>query len=410
MLLCHTMQRNRNPVPGGTKIVVGTLRRPQRLLREFPTTQIKVYTINISLRNRGGKCKVYSKICNIASLYSAHKNARVSKRKKKDVIKFELDLPLQLWTLKKKLDTGQYCGSGYHEFKIYEPKERLIQAAAYGDRVVQHSICDNIIAPYVARHVVYDNGACQIGKGTHFAMNRLVAHMRKYYHENGPNGYVLKADIKKYFPSIDHEVLKNQWARSKLDEETKNLLFRIIDSYATPMDSPDIPRDGRPRGLPMGNQTSQQFAVFYLDRMDREIKEKWGIKYYTRYMDDIIVIHQNKEYLVCLLEAMKEIATELKLEFNQKTQIIPLKNGIDYVGWHFSYGDRGKIIKKIRTGSKKRILKKIKALSKQYAKGVKDFQAVNQTVQSYLGHLKHGNTYGLRRKIFKNFILEKEGN
>jgi len=349
---------------------------------------------------------VYSKICSITSLLRGHKSARICKRKKKDVIKFELDLPLQLWTLKKKLDTGQYNGSVYHEFKIFEPKERLIQAATYGDRVVQHSVCDNVVTPYVARHVVYDNAACQMGKGTHFAIRRLVAHLRRYYHENGPNGYVLKADIRKYFPNIDHQVLKSQWARSRLDEDTKQLIVRIIDSYATPTDNPDLIKDGRPRGIPMGNQTSQQFAVFYLDRLDREIKEKWGIKYYSRYMDDIIVIHQNKEYLKCLLEAMKEVAAELKVEFNQKTQIIPLKNGIDYVGWHFSFGRNGKIIRKIRTGAKQRILKKMKALSKRYAKGKIDFSAVNQVVQSYLGHLKYGNTYGLRKRMFQCLILE----
>lgn len=331
-------------------------------------------------------------ISGIDALYAAHKKARRGKGGKKDVILFEMNLAENLWILKTKLESGRYCTDGYHEFMVYEPKERLIQAASYADRVVQHSLCDNFLSPYVKEHVILDNAACQTGKGTHFALNRLEKHLRNFW-KNHKDGYFLKADIRKYFPSIDHEVLKNMLRQKNFDGEIEKILEIIIDSFHNV--GGEIPK-----GLPMGNQSSQQFAIFYLDPVDRLIKEKFACRYYSRYMDDMVVIHESREFLQKLLAAMKQKAAELRLEFNEKTQIIPLKNGIDYLGWHIWITKSGRVVRKLRCSTKRRIKMGLKKLAYDYRTGRADLAKARNVIASYNGHLAHGDTFGLRKNIY----------
>lgn len=196
-----------------------------------------------------------------------------------------------------------YRIQGYRKFRIYDPKEREIQALCYGDRIVQHSLCDNVLGPYLEKHLIYDNSACRKGKGTHFALDRLTGFLREYNRKYGEKGYILKCDVRKYFNSIDHTVLKEKISRMALSEDVRWLLGTIVDSYEC--------EPGK--GLPMGNQTSQWFALYYLDGLDRLIKEKLRIKYYTRYMDDMILLHPDKNYLKeCLHEMEIYLAKELK--------------------------------------------------------------------------------------------------
>ncbi len=219
---------------------------------------------------------------------------------------------------------------------------------------------------------------------------------RDHYKKYGAEGYILKFDIRKYFPSIDHEVLKEKLARFP-DEEVKTLLYFIIDSYAA-----DIGK-----GLPMGNQSSQWFALYYLDRLDRLIKEKLRIKGYVRYMDDGVLIHESKEYLQECLRQMQDLISEEKLEFNQKTQIFPISQGVDFLGWRFYMTDTGKIICRLRTSNKKRFKRRLKAFQKQYADGTKTLDEITQSLNSYRGHLKYGHTWKLRKHVYKNFVLSR---
>lgn len=229
----------------------------------------------------------YEKIYNFENLYQAHKLARRGKQNTKEVIQYEMRLSENLERLRFHLIHYTYQIRGYYKFLIHDPKEREIQALCYGDRIVQHSLCDNVLAPYMKNHLIYDNSACQKGKGTHFALDRLTGFLRQYYRTYGSDGFILKCDVRKYFNSVSHEVLKRKIQKTSLSEDVKWLLELIIDSYEQ--------EEGR--GLPMGNQTSQWFALYYLDGLDRLIKEKLHIRYYTRYMDDMILIHSDKEYL-----------------------------------------------------------------------------------------------------------------
>ena len=162
-------------------------------------------------------------------------------------------------------------------------------------------------------------------------------------------------------------------------------------------------------GIPLGNQTSSWFASCYLDGLDRLIKERLQIKYYSRYMDDGVLIYRDKEYLKdCLSQMKRYITQERKLEFNEKTQIIPLSQGIDYLGFHFYLTDTGKVIRKLRSSNKGRMKRKLKRFRHAYREGKMDREAIERSLASYRGHLSHGNTWNLRKNLNSHLILSKE--
>jgi len=339
--------------------------------------------------------KDFEKVYSFDSLYKAHKVARLGKRNKREVIEFELRLSENLTLLSRSLKDKTYRMSGYYSFYVYDPKKRLIHALHYCDRVVQHALCDEVLAPLFERRLIYDNAACRQNKGTLFALKRVRAFLSDYYKHNGSSGYFLKCDIHKFFDSIDHEILKNKLRKVITDEDIFWLLCLIIDSYET---TPG-------KGIPMGNQTSQWFAIFYLDGMDRLIKEQLRIKYYSRYMDDCVLIDNDKNRLKECLSQMKGYADSVKLEFNEKTKIFPIKNGVDYLGFHIYLANSGKVIMKVRQTTKKKFKRKLKHLMHYYSLGMVDLSDCWQVTQAYHAHLSHGHTYHLQEKVYRNYVL-----
>lgn len=338
----------------------------------------------------------YEKIYDFKNLYKAHTVARRGKRNTREVIEFEMNLSENLVILSNELKNGSYKMREYYSFAVYDPKYRIIHAQHYRDRVVQHCLCDEVLAPILDKKLIYDNAACRIGKGTHFAVGRVSKFLHDFYNKNGTSGYFLKCDIRKFFDNIDHDVLKKKLSKAIEDEDVLNLLYRITDSFEV--------KPGK--GLPLGNQTSQWFAIFYLDTLDRLIKEKLHIKYYSRYMDDCVLICESKEYLHQCLEQMKQCANELKIEFNEKTEIFPLKNGVDYLGWHIYLSDSGKVIRKVKQQTKYKYKKRLRYFQRAYAQGKTDFDKINRVILSYKAHLAFGHTYKLGKKIMNEFILK----
>lgn len=339
------------------------------------------------------------KISSFANLLKAENKAASCKRKKLEVARFEQDLGYNIAKLSDEIKRGKYRVSKYFSFKVYEPKEREIQALKFRDRVVQNCICNEILRPWLEPRLIYDNAACRVGKGSHFAQNRLSGFLADYYRRYGEDGYVLKIDVKKYFDSIDHKRLKQILAKFPT-KSGRELLWGIVDGYEkTPG-----------KGLPMGNQSSQWFALYYLDGLDRIVKEKYRIKYYTRYMDDMVIVHNDREYLKRVLSELRQYAKDvLKLEFNQKTQIAPLRQGVEYLGFRFYIGKNGKVVRLLRGSGKKRLKKNIKRLKHAYANGDVDYEYVKIRLQSYIAHLSHGNTYHLRqRTIARAVFVQKE--
>lgn len=340
----------------------------------------------------------YEKIWNFENLYKAHKKARLGKRNTKEVIDFEINLGKNLTELSNSLKNKTYKMGPYYSFTVYDPKVRKIHALHYRDRVLQHCLCDEVLSKILDKRLIYDNAACRIGKGTHFAIRRLSLFFNKYYKNYKDNGYILKCDIKKYFDNIDHNVLKLKLSKVILDKDVLCLLFNIIDSYETEAG----------KGLPLGNQTSQWFAIYYLDEFDRLIKEKLRVKYYSRYMDDCIILGKDKivlKYYKTIIE--KYLNNELKLQFNSKTQIVTMKNGVNYLGWHFYISKNGKIIRKLKNQTKKKYKRKLKYMKKMYGNGKMKLDEIKQVLSSCKGHLSHGHTYRLRKQVLSKFVLNK---
>ena len=342
----------------------------------------------------------YEKICDFQNLYQAHLRARRGKRAQQEVAAFETNLSENLVKMSEALKKRAYQMSGYYHFTIYEPKQREIYAAYYPDRVMLHCVCDEVLMPLLERRLIYDNAACRKGKGNHFAIKRTTYFLREHYARYKNEGYILKCDIASYFASIDHEVLKHQLKRLAKDPDIRNLLYQVIDSYET---------EGRPgKGLPFGNQSSVCFAIYYLDPLDRLIKEKLRVKHYIRYMDDFLLIHHDKEFLQeCLRQIRALLEDTLKLELNAKTQLFPIKNGVEFLGWRFYLTETGKVIRKMKQQSKLRFKRRLKKLQRDYENGSIELQDVKASLASYKGHLMHGHTYRLRANAFGHFVLRR---
>ena len=332
----------------------------------------------------------YEQICNFDHLYQAYKVSRRSKRTTREVIQFEMNAGAELCRLQEELQSGTYHMQGYYHFTIHDPKVREIYALHYRDRIVQHSLCDNLLAPYFEKHLIYDNAACRQGKGTLFAMNRLNGFLHEHFRKYGTEGYILKCDVRKFFDNIDHDLLKARLERTVDDQRTLDFLYKIIDSYEVTTG----------KGIPMGNQTSQWFALYYLDPLDRLVKEKLRIKHYTRYMDDMILVHPSKDVLNHALQEMRALLRDLHLEFNEKTQVFPIKHGVEYLGWRFYLTDTGAVIRRLRAHSKLRWRHRMRKLNRACAAGQLTTAKLQESVVSYKNHMSYGNTWRMQEKCY----------
>ena len=328
----------------------------------------------------------YEKIYNFENLYRAYRKARQGKRWKGAAAKFEVNLLEALNLLSAQIRTKRYTMSPYNTFEVYEPKRRVVMSNSYKDKVVQHSLCDNVLEPILTRSFIRDNYASQVGKGTHYGLDRLQEFMRRFYRKNGIDGWILKGDISKYFYSIRHDVLKTLIREKITDPDVLWLIDLIIDSTEGNV------------GIPIGNQTSQLFALLYLDGLDHFVKEKLGIKYYGRYMDDFFLIHHDKAYLQECRKQIEAFVQARGLSLNAKTNIFPLKHGVDFLGFHTYLTESGAVIRKVRRRSKNNMKRKLKKLAALHAAGRIDAKTVEQSYQSWRGHAEKGNSYHLIRR------------
>ncbi|CCJ32906.1 reverse transcriptase/maturase family protein [Caloramator australicus] len=347
---------------------------------------------------------LYEKIYDFENLYEAYKEARRCKRYREEVLKFSSNLEENLIQIQNELIWKMYKVGRYREFYVYEPKKRLIMALPFKDRVVQWAIY-RVLNPIYNKTFIEHSYACRIGKGTHKAAQKLQYWLRKVSRKPG-KWYYLKLDISKYFYRIDHEVLTKILRRKIKDKNLIWLLELIIKSEDTKF---GLPLNGEPgeseriggKGIPIGNLTSQLFANIYLNELDQFVKHVLKVKYYMRYMDDVIVLSNNKKHLHYLkAEIENYLNNELKLHLNNKTAIRPITLGIEFVGYKL-WPTHVKLKKKTSLKIKRRL----KYLKKAFKRKGISFSIINSTVQSYMGLLKHCNSYGLRKKIFDDFVL-----
>lgn len=334
----------------------------------------------------------YDLVCGFESLYRAHYKAKKGKAQKVDVLHFESNLAHNLMILQDELKNGIYEMKGYRYFRVYEPKMRNIFEVKHVDKIVMHAVCDEVLLPRLSPHFIYDNAACQKGKGTHFALKRFSEKLVRYHKYYGREFYVLKCDISAYFASIDHSILRKLLRKLIKDEKVITLLSHFIDSYW------EEGTEGI--GLPLGNQTSQWFALYYLSGFDHYVKEKLGVKGYIRYMDDFLLIHKDKSYLFEILDEINRyLNKELGLKLNPKTSVVKATTPIEFLGWRFFICEKGEILRKLKAQSKMRYRRKMRIRRIQFFNEEISFVSLAQVVASYDGHLGHGNTYLLRKKV-----------
>lgn len=344
---------------------------------------------------------IYEQIYDYENLYEAYLSARRNKTQRSEVLAFTRNLEENLIELQNELIWHTYHVGRYREFYVTDPKKRLIMALPFRDRVVQWSIYRQI-SYLLDKRYIPTSYACRIGGGTQRAVHKLQQYIR---HTPG-EVYVLKLDVSKYFYRIDHAVLLGILHRIFKDQELLELLRRIIDDdQGGGLFGIDIETGEREAGvgMPIGNLTSQMFANLYLNEADQYAKHALRARKYIRYMDDMVIVSNDKAYLRNCWQAMDDFLTShLKLQLNRKSTIIKASNGIDFCG-HRVWRDHIKLRKKAALKMKHRL----RWLKKSYARGEVDLQTVTASLTSYFGLLSHCDSYELRESILRDLVLVK---
>jgi len=324
---------------------------------------------------------LWQKLISWENLVLAARKARRGKRGKRCVQRFEFDLEAELLQLQDELVRGDYRPGEFKTHWITRPKPRMISTAPYRDRVVHHAVM-NVLEPILDHHFHPDCYACRKGKGTHAAVNRLQHLMQR-------NRYALQCDIQRFFPSIDHSVMKALFRQRIKDKKVLTLMDLIVDcSNEQPSDIQWFEGDDlftpteRRKGLPIGNLTSQWFANWYLSGLDHFITSRLGAGAYVRYCDDFIILANDRATLIGVREAVKDYLSQLRLRLHtHKNFIRPVKTGLTFVGmriWPYHRLLRKSNIKSFR--------KRIKWMRNAYACGLIDTDYIKPRLASWIGH------------------------
>lgn len=322
------------------------------------------------------------------NLYKAMLDSAKGVKWKASVQKYMLNSFVNLYKVKKDLLNCRDIRKGFIHFNISERgKTRHISSVYFSERVVQKWFCTNILSPALTYSLIYDNGASQEGKGVHFSVRRLKKHLRTHFNKYGRNGYILLIDFKGYFENIDHDKLKEIINNTFVDPYIRNLANDFINAFGE-------------KGLGLGSETSQSFAISFVNRIDHYIKEVLRIKGYGRYMDDSYLIHHDKKYLQECLEKLQKFYQEFGIIISKKkTYITDLKHGFVYLKTHFLFTENGKLICKPCQDSITRQRRKMKKQAKLLKSGKMTLEQINIGYQSWLGSIKHKHSYFAQKNM-----------
>lgn len=339
---------------------------------------------------------LFDQIVSFENLLAAERAAYRGKRRRPDPAAFHYHLEENLLLLQQELQTGSYQPGEYRMFWIHDPKRRLISAAPYRDRVVHHALC-RVVEPIFDRSFIFDSYANRLGKGTHRALDRATEFCRRW-------PYVLKCDVEKFFPSVDHEILLQLVARKIKCARTLDLIGKIVRASSPqepvfryyPGDDLFTPCERR-RGLPIGNLTSQLLANVMLDPMDHYVKEVLRIAGYVRFADDFLVFGRQKRALADVVRSIEHFLQPFRLRLHpRKCVILPVRLGVPFLGWRLFADHR-----RLRRSTGVRFQRRLKELVAAYRRGEVGLPEVRASVASWIGHLKHGDTWGLRRSLLR---------
>ncbi len=341
---------------------------------------------------------LFDQVCSWPNLLLAHRKASRGKRGLPAASRFEVGLADRLLSLQEELRNRTYRPGEYESFFIHDPKTRLISAAPFRDRVVHHALC-NVIEPLFERRFVSDSFANRRGKGTHRALDRCQQLARRYR-------YVLACDIRQHFPSIDHEILRSILRRKIDDEHTFWLCERIIESGADVLSGrydmvffagDDLFAVNRPRGLPIGNLTSQFWSNCYLDPFDHFVKRELRCGGYVRYVDDFLLFGNDKRTLWRWKKQLIERLATLRLTLHERcAQVRPVNDGIPWLGFVVFPDHR-----RMKRRNVVRYRRRLRALAAAYYAGRVGYSRLDASVQGWIAHVSYADTWGLRRSVLR---------
>jgi len=337
-----------------------------------------------------GQPSLWETLCSYENLELAFLKARKRKTLKHYVIDFENNLKENLLQLRSELLMYVYRPASLETFIIRDPKTRKISKSSFRDRVIHHAII-NVIEPLIDKHFIFDSYANRISKGTLNAVKRFNKFKQKVSRNNTRNCFVFKADIKRYFDSVNHEILITTLQKYIYDENIINLIRLILNNHKTSIEG---------QGMPLGNLTSQFFANVYLNELDQFVKHELKAKYYIRYVDDFVILHNNPAILNKHQIVINNfLQFELKLKLHpQKSRIINLKKGISFLGFRIFENHQLLHKKNLR-----RFKNKLLNQGERYKKKQIDRDGVVEQFQGWIAYAKNANTYKLRKLTTKKF-------
>ena len=339
---------------------------------------------------------IFDQSVSVENLLSAWHKFKQGKMKKKDVMEFHLHLEKNIFELHDELISEQYKHRKYHAFYIQDPKLRHIHKAEVRDRIVHQTIYTELTKIFEPTFI-HDSYSCREGKGTHKAVKALEIIGRQMTHNYTAPCYVLKCDIRRFFDSVDHQILLEILSRKIKDERFLHLCQEIITSFAG---YKDYVRTGA--GIPIGNLTSQIFANIYLNELDQYLKQKLKEKFYIRYADDFVILSPDKKHLREIqLEIENFLKEKLRMELHpDKVFLRNFYQGIDFLGYILF--PKHKVL---RTKTKWRMLKKMDRNFAGFIREELGFESMNQVFQSYFGIMSHGNCRRLTSDIKKEYWI-----
>lgn len=358
---------------------------------EFPAVRLNNHFMMCATRTRAGRTinmESLEEIIGFDALYESMQKCRKGVMWKDSTASYCLNAIERTIALSRQLHDGTYRAKPTVKFKITSPKPREIASITFRDRVFQRSLNDNAVYPAMSKSFIYDNYACQKGKGTDAARKRLKEFLRMHYRKHGTMGAVAQFDIHGYYPTMDHAITENLFR--------KNLAPEVFDMVQTILRAQ---YEGT-KGYNPGSQLIQIAGISVLNGMDHYIKEQLHARMYLRYMDDFLIISEDEEYLKDCMDKIKNYLQALHFELNpKKTRVYGLQEGILFLGFRYYLTDTGKVLALLDPQNVKRQRRKLRRLVARSKRGALPKAKVDESFAAWRNHAEKGNTYNLLRRM-----------
>lgn len=340
----------------------------------------------------------FEKVSSFGALRRSYYKAKKSVSWKASVQRYGINVLFNSYLYSKRIRSGENISRGFIEFDINERgKKRHIQSVHISERVVQKSLCDYGLVPVIEKSLIYDNGASQRGKGTHFATNGLIRDLREYYRKHGNNGYILLGDCKNFFGSLNHKVVEENLNKYLTDKMLANFTMKFINAFD--------------KGLGLGSQVNQICAVSYQDRIDHYIKEVLRCKWYGRYMDDWYILSDSTSKLKEILKVVEKLYKAIGISLNEnKTCIAKISRKFQWLQDKFFVNNKGRVVRKANRKNITRNRRKLKRMAKLLDCGEIPYLAVRNFYASFTGYMKRKDGYVTKKnmdRLYNLLIIER---